>query len=224
VESNRLTQLHEMESMAIEAAAKMLSGADELAIAIHEIFSKQLYLEELDDKGLPLYTTQKEYEPVLLRKLGISRATLYNHYTPLKIAAGPTFNLSYEDFIETGGKRMWANVADVVEYDRFTGEVTTEIPGKDVGEYILEQVRELAPSREKPELNLTPYELKREVNQRLNKLEIRFWLESNNYGGYSLKYEMVDNTDFLATEEGYISNYTPQEVVDELKKRLRIYD
>lgn len=129
-EGDRLSLLHQLEGEAKTGYKLAQRGANQMAIAIHRIFTEKLYMAELDENGLPAYPSQKDYEPHLLEELGISRATLYNYYTPVKIACGPSFELSYEEFESTGGKKTWAMVKDIVPYDEKTGAVDVKNPNE----------------------------------------------------------------------------------------------
>jgi hypothetical protein len=129
-EGDKLSLLRQLEGEAKTGYDLAQRGANQMAIAIHRIFTEKLYLAELDENGLPAYPSQSDYEPHLLESLGISRATLYNYYTPIKIACGPSFDLSYEEFESTGGKKVWAMVKDIVPYDERTGAVDIQNPNE----------------------------------------------------------------------------------------------
>lgn len=129
-EGSKLEDLKAMEAQAREGIKHVRYGDNLLSIAIHRILTEKLYLAELDDKGLPLYPTQTAYEPHLLAELQISRQTLYNYYTPIKIACGPTFQLDYDEFVSTGGKTSWAVAKEYLEYDDDTGKALTLRDGR----------------------------------------------------------------------------------------------
>lgn len=216
--------LEEMEQLAKEGVGEIIVGANKLAIAVHKIYTEQLYLSVLDENGMPAYPEQKDYEPVLLDKLGISRATLYNHYTPIKIACGPTFGLTYDEFIETGGKQMWKAVQPHLTYDTNTGQVKgTKVPielpeGQDIKTFILEQVKELAPTGDPTKVDLTPGDINKELTSRLsNKQEIVFYLEEREGGGYRTNY--VLNQNFRGSMDDSI---IPEPVLDEYCRLLKI--
>lgn len=129
-EGDKLSLLRQLEGEAKTGYDLAQRGANQMAIAIHRIFTERLFLAELNENGLPAYPSQSDYEPHLLEALGISRATLYNYYTPIKIACGPSFDLSYEEFESTGGKKVWAMVKDIVPYDERTGAIDVQNPNE----------------------------------------------------------------------------------------------
>lgn len=157
-----------MEAQAKEGVKAIEIGANLLSLAVHEIYSKQLYLAHLDDRGLPMYPNQAAYEPHLLAELSISRATLYNHYTPAKIAMGETFKLTPEEFIETGGKVAWSVLGkDFLDYNEDTGEVRSLLDGRplepDVLVETLKEMNKPGPS----ELSLRPSSVRKVLADKL---------------------------------------------------------
>jgi DNA-binding phage protein len=221
--------LREMESMAVEAAAKVMSGRDELAIAVHKIYSEKLYLAEKDEKGFPVYPNQAAYEPHLLEKLGVSRATLYNAYTPAKLACGPTFELDYEQFVESGGVITWAGVKDNVQYNGRTGEVKALKAGDlpedvDLKDHILKAVENVRPVMGKAELNLRPGDVRKELDKTLSngkKPIVTFSRKVRDDGSRVTMYSMEkDGQTFIGT---MTDPQLPHEVEAEYRKRLKIY-
>jgi hypothetical protein len=217
----------EMEDMAVNAAAKIMSGRDELAVAIHKIYTEKLYTHALDENGAQLYPNQTAYEPHLLKKLGISRATLYNNYTPAKIACGPTMELEYKEFIETGGVTTWSGVKDNVNYNRNSGEIKGLVAGDvpedlTIKEFVMEAVKDVSPGKV-PELNLQPGEVRDQLDTTLSAGEkpiIKFSLMYE-LGCVKTKYSMERGE---RTYVGVVGTpECPQEVMTEYKKRLRIY-
>jgi len=221
--------LRNMEEMAVEAAAKVMSGRDELAIAVHKIYSDKLYLAEKDEKDVPLYPNQAAYEPHLLEKLGVSRATLYNAYTPAKLACGPTFEMDYEEFVKSGGVITWAGVKDNVEYNGRTGEVKAlkagDVPeGTELKAYILEAVENVAPKKGAVELNLGPGDVRKVLDTSLSNGErpvITFSIKVRDDKSKTTLYSMEKGSSTFIGTVG--DPEIPDEVLVEYKKRLKIY-
>lgn len=167
-EREKLNELVAMEEQAKDGVRHIEVGANLLAIAVHRIYNEKLYLAHLDDTGLPMYPTQAAYEPHLLAELRISRATLYNHYTPIRVACGPTFKLGYDDFVNTGGKTAWGVVTkEFLDYDEDTAEARSLADGRPLeAEKLLEKLTEIAipgPS----ELMLRPAQVRQELSEAL---------------------------------------------------------
>ena len=220
--------LKEMEEMAIEGAGKIISGATEVGIALHKIFIDKLYLEHKDEKGLPLYKNQSEYEPYILQQMGISRASLYNYYTPVKIACGPTLQLSYDEYTETGGQPLWSKIKEELEYDT-KGEVKAlthlDLPVEEIKPFIMDHVKDLSPG-DIQELNLSPAQVKQEVIERFSggkKASITYRLKEDEefiqHIEYCIKNGMEQYIEYLAEYSSL-----PEKVKKDLKRRLHIQE
>lgn len=211
------------EEMAIEGAAKVLSGATELGIAINEIYTRGLWKTRLDEKGLRQFEKWGDYKDDLIQRLGISHATFYNYYTPAKIACGPTMGMTAEEYAQSGGATVWSAVKDVLEYNRTTGEITGVV-GKeveDVKTFVLEHIEDFKPS-DSAELNLTPAELRKAVRERFDSpvasITYRGW--ENDYGEFYTQY-FYQKGDYI--KDGFMHEHNvPEEVLEDYKRRLHI--
>lgn len=209
-ESDKLTTLHNLED---EVKAGLEEGrklADKISLALYQILTEKLYLAELDDRGLPLYSTQEQYIPYLLQKLGISRATLYNYYTPAKIAMATGLNA--EEYVATGGKQMWARVKSEVPYDDTTGEVMV-----DKGELISTLVEIASPGPD--ELQLSPVDIRKRLASLSGDPETKMPDVSYYKAGRGLHYKLYSNT---GLQEGIVCDWAllPEPVQNDLIKRL----
>lgn len=216
--------IEEAETMAKDGAAKLLEGSNLLSIALYNIVEGRLYQQIVDEKGKRVYNSWQEYEPHLLEMLNISRATMYNHLGPARLAFGPTFQLSIEEYLDTGGKDLWSVVKQEVEYNNRTGEVLA-IPGNpdvDIKEYIMESLKEVA-FTPGSDLNLTMGDAKQQLHFLLGgeeKPNIAWSIMVNKRGGYDTIYSYTEN----GTEvRGCINDPNPRAyALEEYCKKLRI--
>lgn len=163
--SAELAELREAEAMAIEGAAQWIAGQTTVAIALHKIVTQKLYLQELDDHGLPQYKSFEDYWQLSLEgKMGVSRSQAFNCLRDIRIALGPSFKLDYEAFARLGGTARFSAVPEVAEYNQKTGEVLGlrdgyEVPEDgDVSEFILNHMNRYLPSGEETlNLNVSQY-------------------------------------------------------------------
>lgn len=227
VQADKLDELHLLEAQAKDGVKAIETGANLLSLAVHRIYSQKLYLAELDDKGLPVYPTQTAYEPYLLQHLGVSRQTLYNHYTPARLAMGSTFNLTEEEYIQTGGKVAWSVATkEFLDYDEDTAEVKSLADGRPLDSQAfvatLRNIHRGGPS----ELMLRPSQVRQELNNSLGFKEehqapIRYMEGEANLvltGPLKTIIAVVNGEQIVA---GYVTDI-PSVVYDDLMKRLNI--
>lgn len=153
-----LQQLREAEQMAVEGAAMVTAGSNLIGIAAHRISTQKLYMEDVNPETGKPYATFKEYIPGLIRKMGVSRSTIFEAMSDVKLAMGPTFNVGdYDTFTQLGGITAFRALRDYIEdYNQITGEVRAwndnlllppDLPDDmPVGRYILEQMEHIAPA------------------------------------------------------------------------------
>ena len=110
-----LSTLQEVEKQARLGAHMVKQGAVVLGIAIYRIFTEKLYLAEVDERGLPLYQTQEDYIPYFIQMVGISRATLFNYYKPVRIITA--LGMTFDQYERTGGYETWGKAQKYIKYN-----------------------------------------------------------------------------------------------------------
>lgn len=224
-ETNNLEHLLKMEAQAKEGVKAIEIGANLLSLAVHEIYSKQLYLAHLDDRGLPMYPNQTSYEPHLLQELSISRATLYNHYTPAKIAMGGTFNLSPEEFIATGGKVTWSVLGkDFLDYNEDTGEVKSLSDGRPLEPDILVETLKEMNSPGPSELSLRPSSVRKVLAEKLG-FEPTYQSSIQYVEGEYNRVTQLKSVYAYVNGEQKIAFYLPatdEVIIDDILKQLKV--
>jgi hypothetical protein len=220
--TNNLERLEELEEWAVEAAANIIKSTNELCIYVYEILENGLFLNHLDENGLPLYTNQSEYlSHHLLDLLGISKATLFNYYQVSRLALGD-FNLSREKFVEQGGYNTWRAIAKNVNLDR-KGKLISlkrnDIPDSEAKEYILKQLEDVVIQQDRE--NLTQGQTTKLLADALNKTnQITFRLIERD-DLYRTMWEYVDEAGTL--QSGFIDNLsTPSIVLETYCRKLGI--
>lgn len=231
----KLAQLRQSEAMAIEGAGKFLAGRDMIAIALHRIMTEKLYIEERDENGISIFNTFESYWPHIKQKMGgISRSQAFNLMGDTRIALGPSFKLSYEDFVRLGGSAAFEAVKEIAEINQKTGEILGLRPGYEVPEghtpatFIIEHMREYAPNGT-DELSLDITEYKDVLKKRLKTVNITIdWFLQEDLRPEGMRYrtkweKLTSSADENIMEQGYMDDLdVPEEIMNDYKKRLRV--
>lgn len=167
------------ENMAIEGFAQMQKGATKIAIAVEAILANKLYLEVLDERGLPVYPTQEEYLTELIGKIGIARSTLFEYLKPYRVAK--MLGVSTEDYIKMGGDDTWRIITAHVEINRRYEVVSAgEVPSDEIPSTLINLASEISENPDKPDLKI----LRSDKHK----------LVAETVGGHSITYAIENNT------------------------------
>lgn len=216
LQSNDLARLLDLEQQAVDGVEAVKLGMDSVTLAIYEILNDKLYLAHKDERGLPLYKTQEEYIPVLARKVGLGRSTIFK-YKGIADFALNTLELPVSDFISLGGKDTFERVKTLVG-DSDASERKLEI---------IETLEELKDAGVE-ELDLSVGDKRKELQSKLapDRPIITYYGEANYAGLFTRTdlhwfYEKGDEIRHGQIEINLPPDI-PREVVDEIYRKLNI--
>lgn len=203
---------------------KYKDGKLQMHLHVHLILDHELWRFGRDDDGHE-FEDQNDYLRHLSDELKVSRSTMFQHRSTLKVAtAGMGFDpQEIEQFTMT----PFTVARQLVDYDKRTGEIK-DIPGVEIpdgstpGEVMREVIEEIITPQEGHELDLRPKDVRAAMKEALGIVEpeVRFYRIPNGEEGWDIGYQYEYGEDWA---KGLLSGPNiPSYVLDKLDESLHV--